>query len=83
MIRSAKPSRQPQALESDQGKTVPPSIKASSRQMRAALRSRIPPMSSLASFCLGDSDEANLGGVGGLRKTIMIKKATRPIAAHD
>ena len=40
-------------------------------------------MSSLASFCLEDNDEANLGGAGGLRKTAIIKKAIRPIATSN
>ena len=81
MIRSPKPSRQPQTLESVHWKAVPPHIKASSRHIRAAVRRRTPPISSRASFCLDDSDKANLGGVGGLRNTIMIKKATASIAA--
>ena len=83
MVSSPKPSRQPQTIESDQERVVPPHIKASSKQTRAALKSRIPPMSSLPSFCLGDSDKAVSGGGGGLRETSMIKKDTKPVAANN
>lgn len=65
-MRSTKPSKHPQTLASDNGKVVPPHCKARSRHTNAASSSKAPIVSSLASFCLKDSEEDGFGAVGGL-----------------
>ena len=79
-MRSPKPSTHPQTLESDQGKVVPPHCKARSRHTNAASSSRAPGMSSLASFCFRDREEANFGAVGALANIAMMMKETNPMA---
>lgn len=79
-MRSANPSRHPQTLESDHGNVVPPHCKARSRHTNAARSSKAPGISSLASFCFGDREEASFGAVGGLANIAMITNETKPIA---
>ena len=82
MASSPKPSRQPQTIESDQEREVPPHIKPSSKQTRAEVKSTTPPISSLPNFCLGSSDKVDCGGGGGLREISIIKKDTKPMATN-
>ena len=80
IMRSPKPSRHPQTLESDHAKVVPPHCKARSRHTNAASKSKAPGISSLASFCVRDIEGDEVGAIGILPYNAMIMNAISPIA---
>lgn len=79
-IRSPNPSRQPQTFESDHENVVPPHCRASNRHTKAAMRSKAPGKSSLASFSVRVRDVDTFGGLGGRQNIAMITNETKPIA---